>query len=256
MFSKDFESHLERLEMVLKRLEQAGIKLKPKKCHFLQRQIKFLGHEVLEEGIRPDPSKIESVVIFPRPKNDSEVRSFLGLTGYYRRHIEGYAKLAKPLTSLLKNDTKFNWDDSCEEAFQRLKEILTSAPLLRSPDFEKPFFLSTDASGYAIGAVLSQRDEHGELPVAYASRQLKAPEINYSVTERECLAIVWAVKYFQPYLYGRSFEIHTDSRPLRWLLNVKDPSSRLARWNLRLQEYDFKIIHKPGKAHTNADTPS
>lgn len=103
---------------------------------------------------------------------------------------------------------------------------------------------------------MSQKDERGELPIAYTSRQLRPPEVNYSTTERECLAIVWAIKYFRPYLYGRPFEIHTDSRSLRWLLNVRDPSSRLARWNLQLQEYNFKIIHKPGKTHTNADALS
>ncbi|XP_023243879.1 uncharacterized protein LOC111641862 [Centruroides sculpturatus] len=257
-FSSDFQSHLTRLEQIFQRLAAAGLKLKPKKCHFLQRQIKFLGHEVSDEGIRPDPDKINCVLTFPKPVNKHDIKSFLGLTGYYRRHIKSYADIAKPLTNLLKNDAQFQWGEEQEQSFERLKEIITSAPLLKSPDFSKPFILATDASNEAIGAVLSQEDERGEMPIAYASRILRKPEKNYSTTEKECLAVVWATKYFKPYLYGRKFTIITDHRPLRWLMSNKDSSSnsRIARWIIFLQEFDFTITHKAGDCHKNADALS
>lgn len=244
------------IECVLRRFQAAGLKLRPSKCQFLRQEVKYLGHIVSAEGVRPDPEKEEAVRDFPRPTKVRDVREFLGLVGYYRRFIDNFSKIAKPLTVLTSKSATFEWGDDQQEAFRKLRDKLLAAPVLCYPDFETPFVLATDASQYALGAVLSQRKNGVERPVAYASRQLNRAEQNYSATERECLALVWAVRHFRCYLYGRHFQIVTDCRPLRWLMNVRDPGSRLARWNLQLQEYDFEIEHKSGKGNTNADALS
>lgn len=256
IYSETFDQHMKDVESVLRRLRGAGLKLKPKKCQFLKAEVKYLGHMVSAAGVRPDPEKVSSVQSFPRPTNLREVREFLGLIGYYRRHINQFSREAKPLTRLTAKNVKFEWTDDAEGAFQSLKQRLVEAPILRYPDFRIPFVLATDASQYALGAVLSQRHNGHEHPVAFASRQLNKAEQSYSATEKECLALVWAVRHFRCYLYGRDFKITTDCRPLKWLMNMRDPSSRLARWNLQLQEYNFEVEHKAGKAHTNADALS
>lgn len=256
IYSSTFAEHLEAVEEVLVRLRAAGLKLKPSKCQLLQRQVRYLGHIVSADGVEPEPGKLSSVRDFPRPTGVRGVREFLGLIGYYRRHVRDFARIAKPLTALTKKNTEFLWSDEAQAAFEELKETLVTAPLLRYPDFSRPFIVATDASKFAAGAVLSQSFHGKEHPVAFASRQFSPVEQRYSATERECLAVVWAVRHFRCYLYGRRFRLVTDCQPLKWLLNVKDPSSRLARWNLQLQEYDFEIEHKPGKVHTNADALS
>lgn len=256
IYSKDFDEHLRDIHAVLERLAAAGLKLKPKKCQFLQREVKYLGHVVSAKGVSPDPSKIASVRDFPRPTTVKQIREFLGLAGYYRRHISNFSGIAKPLTALTKKNANFQWTTEAEDAFCALKQKLTEAPVLRYPDFSRPFILATDASMYAAGAVLSQRFDDGEHPVAFASRQLSDVEQRYGATERECLAVVWAVRHFRCYIYGRQFELLTDCHALRWLMTVRDPSSRLARWNLLLQEYNFEIKHKSGRAHANADALS
>ncbi|XP_023212687.1 uncharacterized protein LOC111615516 [Centruroides sculpturatus] len=210
-----------------------------------------------DEGIRPDPDKINCVLTFPKPTNKHDIKLFLGLTGYYRRHIKSYADIAKPLKDLLKNDAQFQWGEEQERSFERLKEVITSSPHLKS-DFTKPFKLATDASNEAIGAVLSQEDKRGEMPIAYASRILRKSEKNYSTTEKKILAVVWATKYFKPYLYERKFIILIDHRPLKWLMSNKDSStnSRIARWIIFLQEFEFEVRHKARECHKNADALS
>lgn len=256
IYSNSFEKHLSDIEKVLERLMGAGLKLKPSKCQFFQKEVKYLGHIVCSDGVRPDPSKLACIRDFPVPTGVRKVREFLGLVGYYRRHVENFAKVAKPLTALTAKHVGFEWTSEAENAFLELKNKLVTAPLLRHPDFNQPFVLATDASKFVAGAVLSQVFEGKEHPVAFASRQFSGPEQRYGATERECLALVWAVRHFRCYLYGRRFRLVTDCQPLKWLMNVKDPSSRLSRWNLQLQEYDFEIIHKPGNAHANADALS
>lgn len=255
IYSGTFEDHLRDLGEVFSRVRAAGLKLKPSKCQFLKSEVKYLGHIVSAAGVRPDPAKVECVKEFPAPKNKTEVRQFLGLLSYYRRHIPSFAEVAKPLTRLT-SKSPFAWDLGAEAAFGQLKTRLVEAPILRFPDFSKPFTLTTDASKCAIGAVLSQVHDGNEHPVAYASRQLNTAEQKYGATEQECLAVVWAVRHFRCYLYGRKFKIVTDCQPLKWLMNVRDPSSRLARWNLLLQEYNFDIVHRPGKRNQNADALS
>lgn len=256
IFSDSFEDHLRHIENVLVRLKEAGLKLKPSKCQFLKPEVKYLGHIISPNGVRPDPEKVWCVREFPRPRNVKEIRQFLGLVGYYRRHIANFAALARPLTRLTSKSTRFGWNAAAEEAFLTLKQRLVQAPVLRFPDFSKPFILSTDASKHAVGAILSQLFDGEEHPVAYASRQLSGAEQKYGATEQECLAVVWGIRHFRCYLYGRRFSVVTDCRSLKWLMNTRDPSSRLARWNLLLQEYDMEIVHKAGKMNQNADALS
>lgn len=256
IFSVSLEQHRDRLQHVFERLKAANLKLNGAKCKFAVRQVKYLGHLVTAEGVRPDEDKIHAVMEFPVPSTAKEVRGFLGLAGYYRRFVPRFAEKAKPLTLLTGKDRKFQWGTEQEEAFRELKEALCTEPVLIYPDFKDQFILATDASGVAVGAVLSQVRNGHERPVAYASRQLHQAEQNYSATERELLSVIWATKHFRCYLLGRRFTLVTDHSALRWMLSLRDPSSRLTRWALRLEEFEYEVIHKPGRRHTNADALS
>ncbi|KAL3288252.1 hypothetical protein HHI36_002701 [Cryptolaemus montrouzieri] len=216
----------------------------------------YLGHLITEDGVKPDPKKISAIADYPQIKNAKDVRAFLGLAGYYRRFIPNFSALSQPLTKLLRKDTTFNWTSLQQNAFETLRNILITEPLLQYPKFEEEFNLSTDASNYAIGAVLSQGKMGQDKPIAYASRTLNRAESNYSTVEKELLAIIWSVKHFRHFLYGRKFKIFTDHRPLTWLFNAKDPSSRLVRWRLLLEEYDYNIEYRPGVRNQVADALS
>lgn len=222
----------------------------------MRKEVNYLGHVITDKGVKPDPQKIKCVLKFPIPTNAKEVKSFLGLSGYYRRFIQNYGYLAKPLTTLLKKDVTFIWSDLCQEAFENLKSKLTQAPLLQYPDFNQKFNLICDASNYAIGCILSQGPLGNYPPIAYASRTLNKAEQNYNTTEKELCAIVWGVKQFRPYLLGQKFNVITDHRALTWLFNINDPGSRLTRWRLKLYEYEYDIYYKPGINNTNADALS
>lgn len=256
IFSTSLQEHVENLRKVFQKLRQANLKVQLDKSEFLKKEIAFLGHLVTTEGIKPDPSKIQAITDFPIPRTPKEIKSFLGLLGYYRKFIRDFAKLTKPLTECLKKGRRIDLNDRYLRTFKSCKDILTNDPILQHPDFKKPFVLTTDASNFAIGGVLSQGPIGSDKPICYASRTLTDTEINYSTIEKELLAIVWATKYFRPYLFGRKFTIVTDHKPLIWMMNLKDPNSRLIRWRLKLEEYDYKLHYKKGIQNSNADALS
>ena len=218
----------------------------------MRKDVAYLGHIISDKRVAPNPDKIKAISTYPAPQNNKQIKQFLGLVGYYRRFIKNFSLIAKPLTQLLKKDVPFNWSPKVQKSFETFKTILTTEPILQYPNFQEIFLLTTDASDFAIGAF------HKALSVKiflFLMRLDKA-EINDSTTEKEALAIVWATNYFRPYLYGRKFIILSDHRPLIWLFNCKNPSSRLLIWRLKLEEYEYEIQYKPGKVNLNPDALS
>ena len=253
IFSKSLNEHIQHLTLIFKKLREFNLKIQPDKSEFLRKDVEFLGHIITPSGIKPNPSKLKAIEKFPIPKTPKEIKSFLGLVGYYRRFISNFSKIVSPLTKCLKKGSKLNFNDpEYIYAFNHCKEILMNAPVLAYPDFSKKFKLTTDASNVAVGAVLSQSDR----PIAYHSRTLNSAERNYSTIEKELLAILDSVKRFRPYLYGKKFTIETDHKPLAWLYKIKEPNSRLIRWRLKLEEFDFEVIYKKGKDNVVADALS
>ena len=256
VFSDTLETHLSRLEVVLHRLESAGLKIRPDKCKMLQREVVFLGHVISEEGIKASTAKTEAITSWPTPKNVKEVRSFLGLCRYYRKHIKDFAKTAAPLHALTGKYARFHWDEQCQRAFEEMKEKLTTAPIMSFPRDEGQFILDCDASQLAIGAVLSQVQDGEEKVVAYASRLYSKAELNYCVTSQELLAVVYFCKYFRQYLLGRSFIVRTDHSALTWLRRTPKPVGQQSRWLEQLEEYLFVVQHRSGRKHNNVDAMS
>ena len=257
--SRTLEEHLQHMKEVFGRLRDAGLRLKPKKCLLLRDQVPYLGHVISAEGIRPDPAKTDKVKCFPVPHDVTTLRQFIGLASYYRRFVPGFAKVAAPLHALTKKDVSFNWTPQCDEAFSKLKNLLVTAPVLAYPHFgsDKEFILETDASGLGLGAVLSQRQEDGLIhPIAYASRSLNSHEQNDCISELETLGLVWAVRYFRPYLLGHHTIVYTDHSACLSLLNTPRPSGKLARWAMTVQEMDLTLKHRSGKQNANADALS
>lgn len=253
VFSTSLQEHINNLEKIFETLRKANLKVSLNKSDFLKKETEFLGHIVTKDGISPNPHKIDGIKRQTIPKTIKEIQSFLGLSGYYRKFIPDYAKIAKPLTIRLKKDSIINVNDKdYKEAFEKLKNILMSNMVLKHPDFNENFILTTDASNNALGAVLSQKNG----PLAFASRTLNKHECNYSTIEKELLAIVWAVKQFRHYLYGRKFDLQTDHKPLIWLASLKEPNSKLIRWKIKLNEYEFNISHVQGKENKVADALS
>ena len=219
----------------------------------------YLGHIVGGGIVKPETDKLRAVRELPVPTDKTQVRMFLGITGYYRKFLPNYASVATPLTDLTKKSApnRVVWTEQCQQAWQRLKDLLCSAPVLKSPDFSQPFILQTDASERGVGAVLSQVDNMGkDHPVAYYSKKLLPREVRYSTVEKECLAIRLATDFFRVYLLGRLFTIQTDHRALQWPDRLKDTNPRLARWSLALQPYQFVVEHRAGILNGNADALS
>lgn len=254
--TQTFEKHLQVLEQVFQRLTEADLTVRRDKCHFCRRELKFLGYVVDNTGLRCDPDKVSAILNIPAPKNVKEVRRFLGVTSWYRRFIPDMASLVSPITHLLRKRSPFIWSTECDRAFLKVKEYLVSSPVISCPDFDRPFTIQTDASDYGLGAVLTQSYPEGEKVVSFISRSLSSSERKFSTTEKECLAVLWAIERFRPYVEATRFTVITDHFALLWLSNLKDPAGRLARWSVRLQQYDFNVIHRRGKENIVPDALS
>ena len=254
--NEDPKKHLNDLARTFTCMSKHGIVLNPKKCHFFKEEILFLGYIVTRHAIKPNPATIKKVKDFPLPKTIKQVRSFLGLASYYRRFVNGFAKIARPLHDQLQTTKKISWTDEATKSFYTLKDKLTSFPILRKPDFSKPFEVVCDASILGLGAILTQRTEEGhEYPIIFSIRSLHGSEKNYGISKLELLAVVWSVQLYRPYLLGSPFEVTiiSDHSSLAGLLKTKTPSGILARWIEILSEYNFKIIYRKGRVNEAAD---
>ena len=260
VFSPTLTEHLTHLQAVIKRISEAGLKLKPSKCRFVRSEVEYLGHLVTPQGLKTNFKLVEAVRQFPRPTDVSGVRRFLGLSSHYRRFISNFARIAEPLRELTRKDATFRWTQACEDGMTQLQERLTTAPVLAYPSFDKPFTVETDASISGLGAVLSQVQEDKKLhPVAYASRSLSNAERNYSVTELETLAVVWALTRFHSYLYGQSVTVVTDHAAVRAILETPNPSGKHARWWTKVYGTglkEVKIVYRASRLNSSADALS
>ena len=250
-----WSDHMTVLRQVFSRMRQEGLTLRPSKCLLGFGSLDFVGHVVGEGHLSPHPDTVEKIKTAKVPETKKQVRSFLGLIGFYRRYIPNFSSVAAPLSDLTKKGkpNKVEWDLAQDRAFHTLKDILSKAPVLRLPDFSKLFMLQTDASDNGIGAVLYQQFEDGKFPISYISRKLLPREKAYAVIEKECLALVWAVKKFQSYLYGVEFVVETDHQPLVYINRTKHDNSRIMRWALSLQPYRFTIRSIKGQDNVGAD---
>ncbi|GFX84000.1 retrovirus-related Pol polyprotein from transposon 297 [Trichonephila clavipes] len=260
IFSDTWESHIKHMETVLQRIKRAKLTIKPSKCKFAQQNVKFLGH-IVGQGFRtPSEIKVQAVLEFPTPRTKTQIRAFLGIAGYYQKYINLFSVIAAPLTDALKGRAKkgeIKWTTECENAFRELKGKLIDKPVLYAPNFEREFIVQTDASNAGMGAVLTQLTEQGEEhPILYLSKKFSEVEKRYCTTEKECASIVFAIKRLHYYLDGNSFLVMTDHNPLVWLNRNVSSNPRLMRWALALQPYNFRIVHRSGKSHKNADSLS
>lgn len=253
VMSDSIPEHINRLKIVFETLRHHNLKLSPSKCNFLRTKLSFLGYIISQDGIEPDETKLAPIMNFPTPKTTKDIKSFLGMVGYYRRHIPKMSEKAKPLYDLLKSDVKFKWSVDCENAMNFFKKCLTTPPILQYPNFLNKFYIICDGSRVAISGILCQGTPGNLLPISYASRTLIDAETRYASFEIEVLAIVWSVRHYTPYIYGTTFEIFSDCQALQWLMNLKSPNSRLLRWKFELTGYDFKITHIKGKDNIIAD---
>lgn len=258
--SETFEEHVSILLRVLEKLKKANLTINFAKCQFFRDSLKYLGYVVDSSGLRTDPEKVQAILDYPTPSNRKEVKRFLGTASWYRRFIPNFSSIAGPLnklTSTKKNSPPFDWSKEANASFLELKRLLVQAPILACPNFELPFEVHTDASDFGVGAMLCQVVDGDEHPVAFMSRSLTGPERNYSVTEREALAVLTALEHWRCYLEnGRTFTVYTDHAALKWFLSLTNPTGRLARWGVRLSAFDFSIKHRKGKDNVVPDSLS
>uniref|UniRef100_A0ABM1XJY4 RNA-directed DNA polymerase n=1 Tax=Aedes albopictus TaxID=7160 RepID=A0ABM1XJY4_AEDAL len=252
IFGKTIQEHNENLCKVLEALKRNNLKIEPEKCNILKTEIKYLGHIIDKNGIRPTDENIKTIQKMEKPKTIKGVRSFLGTVNFYGKFIPNMADKRKPLNNLLKKNVKFRWTDECDVAFNQLKECLISEPILVRPNYQDTFVITTDASDYAIGAVLSN-EKTTDHPIAYASRALIGAELRYYIIEKELLAIVWAIEYFKHFVFNQKFIVYTDHRPLIAIWRLKENSSTLSKLRLKIQGLNCEIRYKQGKENVVAD---
>ena len=274
MFSETFEEHLERLEMVLQRLHSIGLKLKSSKCHLLQSEVLYLGHKVSADGISNDPDKIVAVQGWLVPNSVKQLRSFLGFASYYRKYVQGFSNIAGPLHDLvttlnkeikdrgkikgaiIKGAFQQRWNETCDEAFNSLKDALTTSSILGYADYTQRFVVETDASYLGLGAVLSQDQNGRRVVIGFASRRLHPPERQYSAMKLEMLALPWDVtSKFPSYLYGGEFVVYTDNNPLKYLRTAKLGAVE-QRWAAELAPFNFSVEYRAGRSNASADALS
>jgi transposase InsO family protein len=253
VFSPTFDAHLASLDKVLQRLRRADLKIKPSKCEWARTELHYLGHVINTQGKKPDPDKVAAIAGLSPPQCVKDIESFLGKVGYYQKFIPEYSDKAAPLNRLKRKTVEWVWGEEQQNAFEYLRDCLCRSPVLRHPDFTKPFVLQTDASGHGLGAVLTQIFDDGEHPIAYASRMLEDRETRHAIIEKEALAIAWGINYFRHYLLGREFLVQTDHKPLVALQRLKDQNLRMQKLALKLQGYRFKIEYRQGIKNQNAD---
>lgn len=255
VYSRTETEHLQRLRQTLQRLRENHLYAQLPKCEFMATRLEYLGHVIDGNGIQVDPSKIQVIRDWPQPTCVKELQSFLGIANYYRKFIAGLAGIVTPLTDLLRQPVSWTWESPQEEAFCRLKEALSAAPVLTYPDFTKQF-VTTDASDTAVGAVLQQEGEHGRQPVAFFSRKLKGAELSWTTSEKEAVAQVLAIKEWRCFLEGAHFILETDHHPLIYLQTQATLSRKQARWLEFLQQYNFSVQHVQGTDNIIADALS
>ena len=255
------QEHLQNVEQVLERLSHQGMRLKESKCSFLMPSVDYLGHRIDASGLHPTSEKLEAVLKAPTPRNMKELQSFLGLINYYGAFIPNLSSLLQPLHALLQKDTRWKWTEQCEQSFKAAKDSLTSPPVLVHYNPKLPLRVAADASSHGLGAVLSHvMPDQSERPIAFASRTLSSSE-KFAQVEKEALALVFAIKKFHLYLYGRTFTLFTDHKPLLTILEPKKAiptlaAARLQRWALLLASYTYEIECKSSQRHSNADALS
>jgi hypothetical protein len=252
VYSRSEEEHEENLRLALQKLQEHRLYAKLGKCEFWMKQVAFLGHVISKGGIFVDPSKVQDVLSWNAPTSVDDIRSFLGLAGYYQWFIEGFSKISKPMTELLEKDKKFEWTSACEASFQELKKRLTTAPILVMPNMETSFSIYYDTSGQRLGCVLMQ-DGH---VVAYASRQLRKHEAHYLTHDLELAAVVHALKIWRHYLMGKRCELYTNHKSLKYIFTQSNLNLRQRRWLELIKDYDLGINYHPGKVNVVADTLS
>ena len=253
--SPTWEEHLATLAKVFDRIRAASLTVKPSKCWLGCSKVDFLGHQVGGGKILTQDDKVDRVKNAERPRTKTQVRSLLGLAGYYRKYLDHYSSTVTPLINLTKKGQPklVTWTEEAETAFKELKSKFCDMPILKLPDFDRQFILRTDASDTGLGAVLLQNYDGTDFPIAFASKKLSPAQSSYATTEKECLAIVWALEKFHCYLYGRLFKIQTDHSPLAFLKTAKLSNAKLMRWALKLQPFTFTVQAIPGKANVGAD---
>lgn len=253
--TESLDEHFRLLKEVAKRLTKAGLTISVEKSRFCRRQVKYLGYLLTENGLAIDSSKLEPILNYPRPKSIRDIRRLMGLMGFYQKFIKNYSHITTPITDLLKKSKKFKWNEEAERALDELKSVLTSSPVLANPRYDIPFIIETDASQLAVGAALLQEHPEGKRIVAYYSKKLTSTQRKYAATEKECLAVLLAVENFRHYVEGTTFTVITDAKSITWLFTITaaNGNSRLLRWALKLQSFDFNIQYRKGRDNVLAD---
>ena len=258
LYTEEWEEHVKLLEEVFKKLDDANLTINLAKSHFVQADVEYLGFKIGKGKVKTVEAKVKDIVNLPPPTNRKEILRFLGASGYYRRFCKNFSDVAMPLTKLLAKKSKFCWSEKCDEAFNEIKNMLVNAPVLRMPDYSKPFMLYVDASQWGVGGVLMQDHEGVDHPIGYYSKKLLPYQCSYSTIEKEALGLILSLNHFEVYVKGtgQPVQVFTDHNPLVFLHKMKNTNQRLMRWCLVLQDYNLDIHHVKGSENVIADALS